>query len=96
MEGEALVPVEPRAHLRVLVGGVVVEEHVDAFARGHLTLDRVEEADELLMAVALHVAADHGAIEHVERGEQRRRAVALVVVDHGAGASLLQRPGLVA
>ena len=43
------------------------------------------------MAVALHVAADDRAVEHVERGEQRGGAVALVVVGHGAGAALLHR-----
>ncbi len=41
------------------------------------------------MAMALHVAADDGAVEHVEGGEQCRRAVALVVVGHGPGAALL-------
>ena len=43
------------------------------------------------MPVALHAAADHRAVEHVERGEQRGRAVALVVVGHRAGAPLLHR-----
>ncbi len=64
---------------------------MDDFADRNLRLDGVEEADELLMAMALHVAADDGAVEHVERGEQRRRAVALVVVGHRAGAALLHR-----
>ena len=41
--------------------------------------------------MARHAAADHRAIEHVERCEQRGRAVALVVVRHGAGAALLHR-----
>ena len=62
-----------------------------AFRAGHLRLDGVEEADELLMPVALHVAADDGAVEHVERGEQRGGAVALVVVGHRPGAALLHR-----
>ena len=62
-----------------------------ALSGRHLALDAVEEADELLMAVALHVLADDRAVEHVERGEQRRRAVPLVVVGHGAGAALLHR-----
>ena len=45
--------------------------------------------------MALHVAADDGAIEHVEGGKQRRSAMALVVVGQSAGAALLQRqPGL--
>ena len=75
----------------MLVGGVVVEDGVDHLAGRDLALDGVEEADELLMPVALHAAADHRAVEHVQRGEQRRRAVALVVVGHGPGAALLQR-----
>ena len=45
--------VEPRADLRVLVRGVVVEDGVDRLAGRHRGLDGVEEADELLMAVAL-------------------------------------------
>jgi hypothetical protein len=46
----------------------------------HLRLDRIEEADELLMAVAIHVAANDSAIEDVESGEQSRGLVALVVL----------------
>ena len=61
----------------------------------HRGLDGVEEADELLVAVAGHVAADDGAVEHVQRGEERGGAVPLVVVGHRAGAALLHRqPGL--
>ena len=49
------------------MGGVVVEDHVDDLADRDLRLDGVEEADELLMPVAPHVAA--GSVEDVERGE---------------------------
>ena len=91
MEDEALVPVEPGADLGMLVGGVVVEDDVDHLAGRHLGLDRVQEAHELLMAVALHVAADDGPVEDVERSEQGRGAMALVVVRHGAEPALLQR-----
>ena len=89
VEDEARVPVEPGADLGMLVGGVVVEDDVDDLSGRNLGLDGVQEADELLMTVALHVAADDGAVEHVERGEQGRGAMALVVVGHGAGAALL-------
>ena len=82
---------EPSANIGMLVGGVVVDDGVDRLSRGNLLLDDIEEADELLMAMALHVAADHRAVEDVHRGEQRRRAVALIVVRHGSGAALLQR-----
>lgn len=46
-------------------------------ARGNLPLDGVEEGNELLVAMALHVAANHRAIEHIECSEQR---LSLVVV----------------
>jgi hypothetical protein len=35
----------------------------------------------------LHAASYHGAVEHIEGGEQRHRAVALIVVGHGAAAA---------
>ena len=41
--------------------------------------------------MALHAAADHGAVEHVQGREERGRAVALVVVRHGAGPAGLHR-----
>src|SRR4029079_9117314 len=46
-------------------------------------------ADELLVPVALHIAADDGAVEGVEGREQCRRAMTLVVVGHRPGAALL-------
>jgi hypothetical protein len=58
-------------------------------------LDGVEETNELLMAMALHAAADHLALDDIEGGEQRGRAMALVVVGHCASPPLLHRqPGL--
>ena len=53
------------------------------------TLDGVEETDEFLMAMALHVLPDHCAVEHLHRTEPGRGPVALVVVGHGSGASFL-------
>jgi hypothetical protein len=56
---------------------------------GTVRFDRVQEAEELLVPMALHAAAEHRAVEHVEGGEQRRGAVALVVEGHGARLALL-------
>jgi hypothetical protein len=51
----------------------------------------------VIRPVALHVAADHGSVEHVHRGKQGRRSVAFVIMGHGSGAALLHRQaGLVA
>ena len=66
------------------MGGVIIEDGVDGFAGGNLALDSVEEADELLMAMALHVLADDGAIEDVERGKERGGPMSLVIVGHGS------------
>jgi hypothetical protein len=70
MEGEALMAREPGRDLWVLMGGIVVEHHVDRFVGRHLTFDGIEKADELLMPVALHTAPDDLAFEDVEGGEQ--------------------------
>src|SRR5690606_33940118 len=89
VEGPARMTIEPGSDLVLLVGGVIVEDHMDRLVRRDLALDAVEEADELLVAVALHVLRDDRAVQNVERGEERRRAVPFVVMGHGAGAALL-------
>ena len=57
---------EPLDDLRVLVGGIVVEDDVDGLAGWDLALDGVQKADELLMPVALHAAADDLALQDVK------------------------------
>ena len=68
LEGPARMTREPPAHVGMLESGAIVEACVDGLAGGNLTLDGIEEADELLVAVALHVAADHHSIEGVHGG----------------------------
>src|SRR5580658_814334 len=82
---------QPFSDVGVLVGGVVVEDRMDGLAGGALALDGVEETDELLMPMALHVAADHGSVEHVHRRKQRRRAIALGIMSHRSRPALLHR-----
>ena len=85
------MPRQPLAHLWVLVGRIIVDDGMDHFSPGDLLLDRVEEADELLVAMVLHVAANDGAIEDVEGCKQRGGAVTFVVVRHRPGAARLHR-----
>ena len=66
MEHKAGMSIEPDPHPGVLVAAVVVEDHVDDLASRDLGLDRIEKADEFLMPVALHAAADDLAVEHVD------------------------------
>src|SRR5580765_7484112 len=58
---------------------------------GYLNEILIGIADELLVAMALHVAADDGAVEDVEGSEQCGRAVTFVVVGHRASTSRLHR-----
>ena len=90
VEYPAWMSVEPGADLWVFVGGVVVEDGVNDLADGNFALDGVEEADELLMGVLLHAAAEDRAVEDVEGGEECGRAMALVVVGHGPGLARLE------
>src|SRR5258706_10492210 len=91
VEGPTGMPYQPLAHLRMLVGCVVVDDGVDRFLDRHLRLDGIEKADELLVPVALHVAADDATVEDVESGEQCGRTVAFVVVGHRSGAAWLHQ-----
>ena len=43
------------------------------------------------MSVALHVAADDGAVENIQGSEKCGGAVALVIMGHRAGTPLLHR-----
>src|SRR5438132_5817084 len=74
-KGPARMARQPGQHFGVFVRGVVVEHRVDHLAGGDLALDGIEKADEFAVAVALHAAADHRAVEHAERGEQGGGAV---------------------
>src|SRR6202035_2901330 len=69
MERPSRMAFEPSSNIGMFMGGVVVDDGVDRLSRGNLFLDDIEEADELLMAMALHVAADHRAVEDLHRGE---------------------------
>jgi hypothetical protein len=91
VEVTAWVAGEPGPNLGVLSHGAVVQDDVDGFAFEHFALDRVEETHELLVSVALHVPADHCAVEGVERGEQRGGAVALLVMRHRTEAPTFHR-----
>ena len=71
---------EPVADQLGLVGAVVVHDEMNVEIGRHVALDLVEELAELARAMAREALADDLAGRHVERGEQRGRAVALVVV----------------
>ena len=79
MQRDPGVLVQPAGDVVVLVGVVVVEHDVQPAARVGLR-DQFEEVQELGLAVTLVAAVGDLAGGDLQRGEQRRGAVALVVV----------------
>ena len=51
---------KPFADLGMPVRGIVVDDRVDRLSLGNVRVDLSEEADEFLMPMALHIAADNG------------------------------------
>src|SRR5881227_2762414 len=95
MHLEPRMSVEPALHLRRAMGAVIVHYQVQRRLAGEFAVDAAQEPQKLLVAVTLIAVADDFASEHIERCEQSRRSVSLVVVGHGAAAPFLQRqPGL--
>ena len=95
MQFEPRVLLQPRLHLGRFVGGIVVEHDVDVARLQNRAVDPAQESQELLRPVAWHAFPDDEARLHVQRGEERGGAVALVVVGHRGSAPFLERqPGL--
>ena len=69
VEGPARMLHQPFPDFGVFVSGIVIDDGMDRLAFGDLGVNEVEEADELLMPMALHIAADDGAVEDVEGSE---------------------------
>src|SRR5689334_3891238 len=71
---------EPAADRRRLMRAVVVEDQMNVEIGGYAHVDRLEEPQEFLAAMPPMTLADDFAGRHVERCEQRRRAMPAVVV----------------
>jgi hypothetical protein len=69
---------KPFADLRIPVRGIVVDDRVDRLSLGNVRVDLIEEADEFLMPMALHVRPIMVPSRALRAA--RGRAVALVVV----------------
>ena len=87
MAMEPRVTEQPLFHLRGLVGAVVVEDQVDPQIGGDDPVDVPQEADEVDAPVAALELADDLARDDVHGREQRRRAVAPVVVGARPGVT---------
>ena len=80
MDVEARMALKPAPHGGVLVGRIIVGDQVDFEMRRGITVDLVQEPDELLVAVAPGALPQDPAGLDVERGEQGRRAVPGIIM----------------
>jgi hypothetical protein len=94
---EPWMALQPCLDLCVLVGRVVVDDEMDVPVLWGLAIDLVEEADELLMPVALHALADDLALQDIQGREQRGRRESFVS-DYPLGSSVwpgsIHEPGV--
>ena len=80
-------PGEPFCDLGGLVGGEVVEHHVDIEVACDVTVEGLEEREHVGLGVTLRQLACDLAAREVHRGKQVKGAVALVVVGTGLVSS---------
>ena len=71
---------EPSLDFGVLVRAVVVADQVHVKVFRDVRFDVSQESQEFLVTVLGLALREHRAVRHIKRGEQRRRAVAHVVV----------------
>src|SRR5690606_36458904 len=90
MQMKTRVLLEPLLHLRVIMGGVVVEDQMEVPICRSLSVDELQELQPFLMAMTILALPDQGTIGHVQRRKERGSAMAHIVMGHSSGPSFLQ------
>ena len=75
MEVEAGVLGQPGPDVGVVVGAVVIEDHMHGHAFGHLPVDLLQEVQELVVGVVRQALADDDAAESAGPGPGAAEAV---------------------
>ena len=89
MKGPAWVAHEPSSDLGMFMGGVVIQNAMDDFTGWNVSIDPIEEADELLMAVAGPIWADDRALKHMQSGKECGGSIAFVIMGQCSAPSFL-------
>ena len=82
---------QPRFDLGMFVRGVVIQDQMQVAIGWRLLIEQPQELQPLDMPVACLALSDHRAIGDIERGKERGRPVAHIVVGEGAGPAFLHR-----
>src|SRR5687768_1736749 len=81
---------QPSPHIGMFVSSIIINDEMKWDLTWKLLIEGAEEAEELLMPMPLIALADHLALQHLQRGEQSRGAVPLVIVGHGPTTSFFE------
>jgi len=91
MQMEARVGLEPTVHGRCFMSGIIVDNQMEVEIGRGVMVDQLQKAQELAVSMARHAGPNDLAIEHIQRRKQGRGAMALIVMRHCTGATLLHR-----
>jgi hypothetical protein len=70
VDGPRRVPGQPCANFSVFVRRMIINNFMDDLASGSVPFDAIEELDELLIPVAVHVLSHYGSTADVLRRVQ--------------------------
>ncbi len=68
---------QPLGHAVVLVRPIIVQDQMRGQVGSKLSVQMTQKLQGLLVAMPGQTLADDRSLQHVERGEQRRRAIPL-------------------
>ncbi len=88
---EARVAFQPALDQRVFVSGVVIDDQLNGSVFLRQFVNDARETQPFLMAMAIVARRDNAPIERIERGEQSRCSVPLIVMGHRAATTFLER-----
>ena len=91
MGDETGVPLQPGLNLGMFRRAVVVHHQVQRHRAREFLVQPPQKFKPLLVAVAGLTLTDDPPLQNLQRGKQRRGAVALVIVRHRCAAAFLQR-----
>jgi len=82
---------KPALHVGVLAGGVVIADPMDLQIGENGLIEEAEKLEPFLMAVPLLAQTVHLPVSGIQGSEQRRRAIAPVIMRHGLAGTGFER-----
>jgi len=88
---EPRMPAHPPMHGGMLVSRVIIQDQMQVERSRCLGIDLLQEPEKLVMPMAWPAVADDRAVEQTQSREERRGAVAFVIMGHRATPTVFQR-----